>query len=489
MLFNSLHFAIFFPIVAGLYFLCPYRYRWVLLLVASYYFYMAWIPVYALLLLASTVLDYTTGLMMGRTESKAARRKYLYLSLAGNLGLLFFFKYYNFFNDSMRAVCEHFSLTYRMPESHLLLPVGISFYTFQTLGYAIDVYRGVVKPERHPGIFALYVSFFPQLVAGPIERASNLLPQFRRTFDFDYQRVTDGLKLMAWGLFKKVVIADRVAVIVDYVYMHPQNHEGPGLALATLFFAWQIYCDFSGYSDIAIGAAKVMGFTLMKNFDRPYWSRSLQELWRRWHISLMTWFRDYVFYSLGGTRKSLARVALNLLIVFSITGLWHGAKWTFVIWGLGHGVLLVVSLLTRDVRQKVAAVLRLDRIPRLHAVWQVGVTFFMFYYVGVFFRARSVGDALYILKHLFIGWSDPFRGLGFKEFVFSIGFRTIEDFHIAVLAIIVLETVHYLQSRGPLRPRLAQKPVWFRWALYYATLLVILGYGVFNDSPFIYFQF
>lgn len=489
MLFNSLHFAFYFPIVAGAYFFFPQRLRWMWLLAASYYFYMAWQPRYALLLLTSTSIVYVAALLMEGTTSKGRRRLFLLLGLSADLGILFFFKYYNFANETVRSISAYFSLPYHFPVSHLLLPVGISFYTFQTLAYSIDVYRGNIRAERHFGIFALFVSFFPQLVAGPIERAANLLPQFREQHTFDYARAADGLKLMAWGLFKKVVIADRVAVIVNYVYLHPQNHEGPGLALATLLFAWQIYCDFSGYSDIAIGAAQIMGFKLMVNFERPYWARSLPELWRRWHISLTSWFRDYVFMPLGGTRGSQARTALNVLLVFTITGLWHGAKWTFVIWGLAHGALLVMSMLTRGARQKAAGRLGITRFPRAHAVMQAGITFAMFYYAGVFFRATSVPDALYILKHLFMGWSEPFRGLGFKEFMHSIGFRTMEDLHIAVLAIILLETVHYLQSQGPLRPRIARLPVWFRWGLYYAIGAVIAYYGVFNESQFLYFQF
>ncbi len=489
MLFNSLHFAIFFPVAATVYFMLSHRYRWLFLLGASYYFYMAWVPQYILLILASTLVDYAAARMMGATESMGRRRTLLGLSLAANLGLLFFFKYYNFFNDSLRDLLAYFSLPYHVPESSLLLPVGISFYTFQTLGYTIDVYRGHIKPERHLGIFALYVSFFPQLVAGPIERAGNLLSQFREHYEFDYKRVTDGLKLMAWGVFKKAVIADRVAVMVDYVYANPQGHQGPGLALATLMFAWQIYCDFSGYSDIAIGASQVMGFRLMTNFDRPYWSRSLPELWRRWHISLTTWFRDYVFLPLGGTRVGSARIAVNVLIVFLITGLWHGAKWTFVIWGAGHGLFLVSSMLTRGVRKKIADGLHLERIPRMHAVWQTAVTFAMFYYIGVFFRAETVGDGFYILKHLFTGWGDPFNGGDFKSFIYSVGVRSSSEFNVAIAAIVVLEIGHYLQMRGPVRPRLAQQPALIRWVLYYLLVLSILSYGVFTASPFIYFQF
>jgi len=489
MLFNSLHFAIFFAVVAGVYFALPYRWRWSFLLAASYYFYMAWIPKYAFLILASTLVDYVASNLMVRTENLKTRRRYLYFSIFANLGMLFFFKYFNFFGDTVRQVFEYFSLPYHVPRSRVLLPVGISFYTFQTLGYTIDVYRGHIKPEKHFGIFALYVAFFPQLVAGPIERAVNLLPQFRKQFDFDYHRVTDGIKLIAWGLFKKVVIADRVAVLVDYVYGDPQAHTGPGLALATLMFAYQIYCDFSGYSDIAIGTAQVLGFDLMVNFRRPYAARSLPDLWRRWHISLTSWFRDYVFIPLGGTRVPVPRIAFNLFIVFLITGLWHGASWTFIIWGSAHGLLLVLSFLTRDVRKRLAAALHLERIPRLHTIWQVAVTFLMFYSVGVFFRAESVGDGVYILRHLLDGWANPCRGMPVMRFIRSLGFRADEDFYVAVIAIIVLEVGHFLQSRGSVRDRLSTWRWYVRWPLYYLFIGIILGYGVFTHSPFIYFQF
>lgn len=489
MLFNSLHFAIFFPVVVVAYFACPYRYRWALLLLASYYFYMAWVPAYLLLIITSTLVDYVAAQMMGRTESLRKRRKYLYLSLGANLGLLFFFKYFNFFNDSMQALFEYLSLPYHMPESHFLLPVGISFYTFQTLGYSIDVYRGRVKPERHPGIFALYVAFFPQLVAGPIERAGNLLPQLRKRFDFDYVRVTNGLKLMAWGFFKKLVIADRVSVLVDYVFADPQGHQGPALALAAVLFAWQVYCDFSGYSDIAIGAAQVMGFRLMKNFNRPFFARSLGDLWRRWHISLTSWFRDYLYFPIGGSRVKVSRHAFNLIFVFSVCGLWHGADWTFVAWGTGHGILLALSMLTRNLRRRAGEVLHLERIPRLHALWQIGITFFWFCFLLGIFRSNDIPDAIYVVKHWFVGWADPLGGLDFRRFIMSLGMRKVEDFYIAAGAILLLEVVHVIQARGVTLDWLARKPAWLRWSLYYALILLILNFGVFNASPFFYFQF
>jgi D-alanyl-lipoteichoic acid acyltransferase DltB (MBOAT superfamily) len=338
MLFTSLEFLIFFPIVVALYFGCPYRYRWLLLLAANYYFYAAWKLEYIFLLLASTLISYITAILMVKPENQAKRTGLLVIGLIANLGILFAFKYFNFVNDSLRIAFNQFNLIYNVPMFQALLPVGISFYTFQSLGYTIDVYRGKLEPERHLGRFALFVSFFPQLLAGPIERASNMLPQFYEKFDFDEARVSSGLRLILWGLFKKIVIADRLGLYVNAVYNSPSDWEGWPVFLATYFFAFQIYCDFSGYSDIAIGAARVMGFNLMENFRRPYFAQSPSEFWRRWHISLSSWFRDYLYIPLGGSRVSVPRWYLNLMIVFLVSGLWHGAAWTFVIWGGLHGL-------------------------------------------------------------------------------------------------------------------------------------------------------
>ena len=321
MLFNSFEYFLFFPIVAMLYFGVPQRLRWVLLLAASYFFYMCWKPGYLLLIVASTLVDYWAGLGIGRATSVSGKRGYLAVSLTANLGLLFFFKYYNFFSDSLREFSRLWGGTLDIPHSDFLLPVGISFYTFQTLSYTIEVYRGNKEPERHLGIFALYVAFFPQLVAGPIERAQRLLPQFREKHEFVYDRVVSGLKLIAWGLFKKVVIADRLAGVVDVVYGNVDAHSGPAFVVATVAFAFQIFCDFSGYTDIAIGSARVMGFELMTNFRRPYFAASIPDFWRRWHISLSTWFRDYVYVPLGGSRVSRSRWYGNLFIVFLVSGL------------------------------------------------------------------------------------------------------------------------------------------------------------------------
>lgn len=333
MLFNSFAYAIFLPIVFALYWLLPHKYRWALLLVASYYFYMSWNVKYVGLILFTTIASYVAALLMEKYENKKAKKIVLLATAVLCLGVLFFFKYFNFVSSSVAELLSLISIQFSPLTLKLLLPVGISFYTFQTLSYVIDVYRGDVKAEHHFGYYATFISFFPQLVAGPIERTENLLPQIKAQHTFDYEQATYGLKLMAWGFFKKIVIADSLSVYVSKVYNAPQSFEGFALILATVFFTFQIYCDFSGYSDIAIGTAKLMGINLMTNFKSPYFSTSIKEFWSRWHISLSTWFRDYVYIPLGGNRVSKVRHALNLLITFLVSGLWHGANWTFVLWG------------------------------------------------------------------------------------------------------------------------------------------------------------
>ncbi|MBN2311845.1 MAG: MBOAT family protein, partial [Candidatus Hydrogenedentes bacterium] len=366
MLFNSYQFLIFFPVVACLHFMLPHRWRWLLLLLASYAFYMAWVPSYIILILVSTLVDYVAAILISRTEVKAKRTAFLMLSLFTNFGLLFTFKYFNFFNESLRVLFDYFGIAYSIPASHFLLPVGISFYTFQTLSYTIEVYRGRQECERRFGIFALYVAFFPQLVAGPIERPQNLLKQFFVRQRFDPARATSGLQLLLWGMFKKVVIADRLALVVDQVYNgDAYSYHGASLYVATFFFAFQIYCDFSGYSDIAIGTARLLGFDLMKNFDRPYSARSIGEFWQRWHISLSTWFRDYVYIPLGGSRVAVPRWYLNLAITFTVSGLWHGANWTFVIWGALHAVYYIASVVFKSRYDALAVRSGLARVPAL----------------------------------------------------------------------------------------------------------------------------
>ena len=493
MLFNSINFILFFPAVVFLYFLLPHRFRWMLLLAASYYFYMCWKAEYIILILLSTIVDYIAAIQMAKQNTSSRRRLYLILSLVVNLGMLFSFKYFNFFNDSFRAVFNQFNLFYGVPAFKLLLPVGISFYTFQTLSYTIDVYSKQREPEKHLGIFALYVAFFPQLVAGPIERSTRLLPQLIKKHNFDYDRVTDGLKLMLWGFFKKIVIADRVAVIVNQVYINPQDAAGLPLLIGTYLFAFQIYCDFSGYSDIAIGAAKVFGIDLMQNFRRPYFAKSIREFWQRWHISLSTWFRDYLYKSLGGSHATRWRWYYNIMIVFLISGLWHGANWTFVIWGGLHGSYYLFSYWTRNLRPKLITLFKLDRAPFLLKLFRVLFIFHIVLLGWIFFRANSLSDALFIVTHLFTGVSDVVRRvfeIGISPGIFNYGFDLPKkEMFIGLCALVILGIHHLLQRKKSVRELLNAKPIWIRWAVYYALIFAILVFGYLEPSEFIYFQF
>ncbi|HZW03607.1 MAG TPA: MBOAT family protein [Anaerolineaceae bacterium] len=481
MLFNSAEFLIFFPIVVALFFALPQRYRWVLLLAASYYFYIAWKAEYVVLIMLSTLVDYFAGRQMAQIADRSRRKKYLILSLGIHLSILFAFKYFNFFSDSLRALFTSLELTYPVPVFRALLPVGISFYTFKSLSYIIDIYRGIKQPETHLGIFALYVSFFPQLISGPIDRSERMIPQLKRAQFWDWARIGEGLRRMGWGYFKKLVIADRLAVLVNTVYDSPGDFTGVPLILATYFFAFQIYCDFSGYSDIAIGAARVMGYDLTENFQRPYFSRSIGEFWRRWHITLSTWFRDYLYIPLGGNRVSDGRKAANLMIVFLVSGLWHGAAWTFVIWGGLHGLYLVTSQATARWRAGLAERLHLARFSRLTGALSLLITFHLVTFAWIFFRANSLGDALYIAGHLFTGLELQ-AGYGF-----GLG---LYDLAIVLLAILVMEGSHLFEHRtGAVWTYLRSWPRWLRWATDYALIFAVLLFGRMGVTEFIYFQF
>jgi len=480
MLFNSPKFFIFFPLVTAAYFFLPHRWRWALLLAASCYFYMAFIPAYILILFFTIAVDYVAGIAI--ENARGTRRKWFLLaSILANVGVLAFFKYFNFFNANFAGLADFLGWNYPIENLAIILPIGLSFHTFQSLAYTIEVYRGRAPAERHFGIFALYVMFYPQLVAGPIERPQNLLPQFHRVQHFDYQRVADGLKLMAWGLFKKVVIADRLALLVNQVYGKPTEYQGLALILATVFFAYQIYCDFSGYSDIALGSAQVMGFRLMSNFERPYYAQSIAEFWRRWHISLSTWFRDYVYIPLGGNRVGIARWQFNLFVTFLISGLWHGANWTFVIWGALHGFYLLLGIWSAAPRAWLVRVLRLDRVPIVYALLQVSVTFTLVAFAWIFFRATNLADALYIVTHLFAA---PFL----PPDLFALGLDKLE-FQIALLTIGILEIVQMWQRNPGWQTQFARQPAWVRWSAYYALMISIVLLGIFRQQEFIYFRF
>ncbi len=479
MLFNSLQFLIFFSIVTATYFALPHRRRWQLLLIASCYFYMVLVPEYILILFFLIVVDYSAGLLMERTTGHT-RRLVLVLSLIANIAMLGVFKYFNFLNTNLHAVFNLLGTHYTMSNLSLVLPIGLSFHTFQSMSYTIEVYRNRYRPEHHLGIYALYVLFYPQMVAGPIERPGNLLRQFHEEQSFDYQRVADGLKLMVWGLFKKVVIADRLALLVNHVYDNPTATAGLPLVLATYAFSVQIYCDFSGYSDIAIGAAKVMGIRLMNNFDRPYYSKSIAEFWRRWHISLSSWFKDYLYISLGGNRVPRPRWYFNLLVVFLVSGLWHGANWTFVLWGALHGFFLIFSVVTERQRATLARLVGLDRFPVAQKFIRVFITFHLVTFSWILFRARSLSDVWYTITHL--GLTMPAGSVA------ALGLGRL-DLAVAVLSIVVLECVHLLQRKEPIMARLRSRPAWARWSVYATAVAVILLFGEFISLDFIYFQF
>jgi D-alanyl-lipoteichoic acid acyltransferase DltB (MBOAT superfamily) len=476
-LFNSAQFAVFFPVVTILFFASPHRVRWALLLAASCYFYMVFVPVYILILVFTILVDYAAGLLIERAQG-ARRRMLLASSLCANLGVLALFKYWDFLAANLKHLEAWVGIAAPVPMLELILPIGLSFHTFQAMSYTIEVYRGRYPAERHLGIFALYVLFYPQLVAGPIERPYNLLPQLRLPHGFDYLRVRDGLQRMAWGFVKKMVIADRLGVLVDQVYATPTSYTGWPLILATLFFAVQIYCDFSGYSDIAIGAAQVMGFRLMENFRQPYLATSVAEFWRRWHISLSSWFRDYLYIPLGGSRVPWPRRAANLLLVFLLSGLWHGAAWTFVIWGATHGLLVLAHHLGAPVREQIAGRLLPGR-GGLRRALQVALTFSLVCATWVFFRAQSIGDAVYVLTHAFRG----LRAAGLQA-AFPSG-----ELVVAFAVIGLLAGYELLEQRIEVRPWLNRQPAWLRWAVYYSTGLTLIVGAKLTEARFIYFQF
>jgi alginate O-acetyltransferase complex protein AlgI len=475
-----MHFVFFLPLVVAFYYMIPYRFRWIMLLGASYYFYMCWRVEYIFLIIASTLVDYFAGIQMSKTSDKSKRKKYLIMSLCTNLGLLFSFKYFNFFNESLRAAFHHFNILYDVPYFNVLLPVGISFYTFQTLSYTIYVYQGKQEPERHLGIFALYVAFFPQLVAGPIERSSRLLPQFYQKNDFNYDRAVDGLKQIMWGFFKKLVVADRAGVYVNAVFNNQEHHSGITLAAATIFFAFQVYGDFAGYSDIAIGSAKMMGYDLMTNFRTPYFSRSIGEFWIRWHISLSTWFRDFLYIPLGGNRVGKLRRHFNIFTTFTLSGLWHGADWTFVIWGSLHGVYMMCSIATVGVRERLRKILRLHKIIRWPDFTSMIITFTLFNFALMIFRANSVGDAVQITGKVLRMTGPLYIGTG-DDVVAPV---------YAVIAILILLFIEVKNDYFPNRLLLfSNRHRMIRHLSYAALVMLILLLGVFDGSQFIYFQF
>ncbi|KRP13638.1 MAG: hypothetical protein ABR95_04520 [Sphingobacteriales bacterium BACL12 MAG-120813-bin55] len=487
MIFNSFHFLLFLPCVIFLYFAIPYKWRWLFLLLASYYFYMSWKPEYAFLIVASTAIDYYASMRMSAIADKAKRKPFLMLSIFTNLSLLLLFKYFNFFSDSARAVFDSFNIFYDVPEFNLFLPVGISFYTFQTLSYSIDVYRGTTKAEKHFGFFALFVSYWPQLVAGPIERSADLIPQLKKDFDFDYLRVKQGLIRVLWGFFKKVVVADRLSIFVQEVYQHPLDHGGFAVVLGTWMFAFQVYCDFSGYCDIAIGSAKMMGINLNDNFKTPYFSTTIREFWQRWHITLSVWIRDYLYFPLGGSRVTYSRLMFNTMLTFAIMGLWHGANWTFVMFGVVHGVLLSL----RRTTDKFFPSFRLNLGSRFRWLSMALSMFWVFNLTcipDIFFCSRSVGEAIIHMQSIFTVPNTSYDLIHNA----MIGTDTSVQFILSWLFVGVLlffDVVLYLRKDMTIEDYITSRTKPVRWAFYIVLLIFVGWFAMTTNAAFIYFQF
>jgi alginate O-acetyltransferase complex protein AlgI len=469
MLFNSVQFLFFFVIVTIIYFQIPYKFRWIHLLLASCYFYMVFFPVYILILGFTIVIDYFAGIFLEKLQGKN-RKIFLIASLIANIGVLAVFKYYNFLNQNLGELLGIFGHQSPMPVLKILLPIGLSFHTFQAMSYTIEVYRNHVKAERNFGLYALYVMFYPQLVAGPIERPQNLLPQLHSKHDFNFEEFKAGLMQMAFGFLKKVVIADRLALVVDDIYGNVSMQNGSTLVVATFFYAFQIYCDFSGYSDIAIGAARIMGIKLMTNFNAPYFSKSISEFWKRWHISLSTWFKDYLYISLGGNRVSIPRWYFNLLIVFLISGLWHGANWTFIVWGGLHGFYMLSGIW----KNKLLKLLKIrESRSFLMKILNISATFMLVCFAWIFFRATNFAHALQII-----------RKIGHISFHDKLNFTlNSTEMWFCVLLIVLLS----LKERYYLRIQ-TRNTAWF----FVLISMIAFGsylFGVFNNKQFIYFQF
>ncbi|OHD68445.1 MAG: hypothetical protein A2W19_14075 [Spirochaetes bacterium RBG_16_49_21] len=536
MFFTSLEYILFFVAAVCIFFALPQRFRWVFLLGASYFYYLWLDPRYGILIGTTTVIVYGTALAMHR-KSPLVKKLLAAASLVSNLSILLLLKYYNFFNNSLKDLFTALGLGYNVPEFFFLMPIGISFYTFQALGYTIDIYRGTREPERNFGIFALYVSFFPVLLSGPIERSTTLLPQFYKKADFNYERIRDGLMLMAWGFFQKLVIADRLSLYVNIVYSQPRMFTGLPLLMATYLLVFQVYCDFSGYTDIARGTAQVMGYDLLPNFRRPFFAQSIGEFWRRWHMTLISWLRDYLYISLGGNRVSKIRWYFNIMVVFTLSGLWHGAQWTFVSWGAMNGVFIIVSRLTETIREwtrakifngiakipapayfllsaalvalsvlgveagmsgigaRVAAgacglalcgvgVLRTQRaifnrfINSVQKLWMIVVTFHLFILGAVFFRSENLAEAWYVTTHI--------PGLNFSDIKL---FFKIDEILVMVGLAVFLIVVHLMQEKwGSIRHMLNSKSMIIRWVVYYLLVMSIFA-GMYKTSKFFYFQF
>jgi alginate O-acetyltransferase complex protein AlgI len=483
MLFNSIGYLCFLPVVVLLYYLFPHRLRWAVLLASSYFFYLIWRVEFVLVLMAVTSISYFAARKMGELPGKKQRKKYLVLSLVINLGMLVYFKYTGFFTEIINEIVG-LAGKGEIPVFSILLPIGISFYTFQTIGYTVDVYRGSIKPERNIGIYALFVSFFPLVLAGPIERARRLIPQFRVEHPFDPELFASGLRLILWGMFKKLVIADRLSIFIQPVFSNIGYFHGPEIAIAIVLKMMQVYADFSGYTDIAIGSARLLGFKLSPNFNRPFSAQSIADFWSRWHISLTSWLRDYVYFSLPFTflgKKVNWRVNLNLIIVFVLVGFWHGPYWNFILFGFLHGIYMVMANVFKPLVNTATRVSKLDRFPRILKWGNIFTTFLLVCSTGFFFGPHPLSDSFLMIRNL----------IDFSQTNSAILLPLLKngDLLLGVLLVIFMLWFEYLLAMKSFATRFHQKPIFFRYSAYLTMLFFILVFGVYSSQKFFYFQF
>lgn len=482
MLFNSIAFLLFLPIVVLIYYSLSHSWRWLWLLAASCFFYMFFKPEYILILFFTIVIDFYAGIKIEQSQNKYNKKAWLIASLIANIGILAVFKYFNFINGNISGIADWLHIKNPIPSLNILLPIGLSFHTFQAMSYTIEVYRGNQQAEKHFGIYSLYVMFFPQLVAGPIERPQNIIHQLKEKKEVIYQNFSDGAKLILWGLFKKVCIADRLAVFVNHVYKAPADHNGFEVLVAIVFFSFQIYCDFSGYTDIAIGSAKILGIDLMKNFNRPYAAKSVTEFWKRWHISLSTWFRDYLYIPLGGNRKGTFTMYSNVLIVFLLSGLWHGANWTFVLWGFIHGLAVIVESQWIRLRSKINDIDVVVNNPIIQSI-SLLLTFAFVSVAWMIFRAPSIENVQVLFHQLgTIEWQQ----VNWNVF----GESQKAEFKLGIIAIFLLEVIQYITKKEGVVQFLNNQYAAVRWTIYLVFTFLMLLFGSFHKSQeFIYFQF
>ena len=486
MLFNSWQYLIFYPITVLAYFILPKKLKNLWLLGASYYFYMGWNPKYVVLLFFTTIVTYGGSLVLERYRS----RWVLFAVIAVNFGILFYFKYARFAFSNLEWLCQVAGIPFESPDFDILLPVGISFFTFQAIGYTIDVYRKEIYAEKNFFRYALFVSFFPQLVAGPIERSKSLLKQLDKTYSFSYNRMREGMLLIIWGFFLKLVIADRAAIFVDAIFADSNKYDGLYIVTACVFFAFQIYCDFSGYSIIAMGSARILGLELMDNFNAPYFSKSIREFWQRWHISLSSWFKDYLYIPLGGSRKGTMKTSANLMIVFLVSGLWHGAAWTYLVWGGLNGLFQVAGKATRNIRGCIRKALCIQEEGFSHRLLRGAVTFIMVDFTWFFFRIKGLRNSVRVLKTIITGFN-PW--IFTDESLFQCGLDR-KNFYLLILSIAVLMAADYGKYKGIcIREKILKQDFWFRWLVFAGGALFVVIFGIWGGSydakSFIYFQF